>query len=907
MPKKVKTLLEQITKNTKEIDYFSFKPQPLVQPKINVFIALVIFCFTLLIYLLTNAKTVSFWDAGEYIATSSIFGIPHPPGNPLYVVLARFFCLLSFGWIGHALVVSFLSSFFAALAVMLTYLITVDLISMWNEDRLFIIIGGYFAALLTAFSFSFWMNAVEAAVYSTMAFFINLIIWLTLLWVKKQQEFSHQNILLFIVYLFFLGFGIHQTLFQIAPAILFIIILPYIKDQVKNFSFWGKSVLYLLALFIIYIIFSATGNYFQIPVLAKFAIGISIFGIICWYLRDYIGYKPWLLASLLMILGFSTHLFLYVRSEFRPFINEGHPHTFALFMDYILRMQYGGYNFLARRASLWHQIDYHFLRYLSWQFLDAEIIAKIIHTPVALIQFFSNLIVAFLGILGFYFAFKKNKYTFWYIFSLFFMASIAMIFVLNLSNEEVRDRDYFFVTAYNFWAIVMGIGVVGVLNMMLKPLTEINKLTNNVCQRRKKISYLMVSIFFIYPIINLYSQYYKHDRTGEFIALDYGLNILNSLEENAIVFTNGDNDTFPLWYAQAVKDNNSIEHTYPAENIYPTSYTKQAIEGANQWKQSHINGIRLDVTVANLSLLNTPWYIKHLRDLEGVEIRWSDELVDNLRTQRLVTPIVVTIRSPNEEEFSVTYPESKLMTVKDFAVAKIIQDNFGKRPIYFAITCADYSGFDNFLVNEGMVQRIVAIEEPEQIYISRLENNLFNVYLYRGIFNDQLYKDENMTRLVQNYGGAHLRLVDYYQREENFERAVEVYEKAMSFVLNPEDRHRFYGAFVLAYIEANKIEEALTIIERMIDFAPDTVNPYIVGAYAMFKANENNLAFKFLEKGVEIDPYSRELAALTIQFGLEKNMRLETYQIVKKLVPYQPMLDKYLDKILDPEIQIEDF
>ncbi len=892
MARKIKSSEDKILKKDTTIDLTDFKPKTIISIKTNTIIAILIFLFTMIIYQLTNSKSTSFWDAGEYIACSSILGIPHPPGNPFYIILGRFFCIFSLGF-SHAMVISFLSSLFSAFGVMFTYLFTVQIISMWNEDKFTVFIGGFVAAILTAFSFTYWMNAIEAEVYAGLAFIINIIVWLTFIWVKKQKEFSHQNLLLLITYIFFLGFGIHQTALQIAPAILFIVVFPYIKPQIKNFSFWGKVILYSIGLLVLYKIFDSVGANNNIPVLEKFVVGAALIGIMYYYLREYIGKRVWLLGIGLMLVGFSSHLFLLIRSEFRPFINEGHPHNFSLFMDYILRRQYGDFSFLVRRATLGEQFGFHFLRYFSWQFLDVETVSKWFGLANQnIIQTISNLIVALLGLNGFYYAFKKNRNAFWYFSGLFFMASVAMVLVMNLSNAEVRDRDYFFVTAYNFWAVAMGIGAVGLLNSF---------------KENKVVKHTLIGVLLLYPIVNLASQYNKHDRTGELISLDYGLNILNSLEENAIVFTNGDNDTFPLWYAQAVYDPYAVneEHIYPPTNIYPTQRTKELISNAMAIKNKEIKGIRRDVTVANLSLLNTPWYLKQLRDLEGVELNWTDEQIDRLRPVRIEGAMEIPISSPGGERFILNLASGTPMLIKDFAVVKIIQDNFGKRPIYFAVTCSDNSGFDEYLINEGMVDRVVSTKGKNRIYYERLSNNLNNLYLYRGVFDDNLYQDDNMIRLIMNYGAAHLRLSDHYQSLNNLDLAIYHYEKAMEFVKDRRERIRFHGMLALLYAESGLINKVEELVEEMIENNPNSLNPYFVGAISMFKANQNNLAFNYAERAIAIEPQNRQLVSMIIQYGIEKNMRQEAHRLLNMMVPYQPELREYLEMIVDPGFTLD--
>jgi tetratricopeptide (TPR) repeat protein len=890
MPKKIKSSPETILKQKVEVDLTPFRPQTIIPNFTNNIIAWSLFLFSLIVYVITMAKSTAFWDVGEYISTSSILGIPHPPGNPFYIMLGRFFCIFNFGF-DHAIMVNFISALFSALAVMFTYLVTVQLISMWNEDKMVVFTGGFVAALLSAFSFSFWNNSIEAEGYSAMAFVVMFCTWLALSWVKKQQGFSHQNTLLLIVYLFFLGFGIHQTCFHLVPAVLFIIVYPYIKDGLKTFSFWGKFVLYIAGLFAVYVIMNGVGENMNNPVLGKFSIGIAIVGILYWYLRGYISTKTWLIGILLCLIGFSTHIFLLVRSELRPFINQGHPHDFDLFMDYILRRQYGTYSFMDRRGTFSEQVNFHFLRYMSWQFLDTEAVSNWFKIPINFIQTISNMLVVCLGLNGFYYAYRKNRNTFWYMFSLFFMTSVAMIFVMNLSGSEVRDRDYFFVTAYNFWAIIMGIGAVGVISSIAK---------------QKALRYVVIVLFLFYPIVNMTSQWHKHDRRGEYIALDYGLNMLNSLERNAIIFTNGDNDTFPLWYIQGVADRKVTEHIYEATDIFPTERTEELIQRGLAWKQTHINGIRQDVVVANLSLLNTPWYLKQLRDMDSIELHWTDEQIDNLRAQIIRNPITYNISSPNGDRFSITHPAGSTMHIRDFAVAQIIRDNFGRRPIYFAVTCSDFAGFDRHLVNEGMVSRVVATSGENRINYERLSNNLHNIFQYRGIFNERLYKDNNMTRLVMNYGAAHLRLSDHYQQSGEFNKALLYFERAMEFILNPSERFRFYGMMAMAYADVGRTNDIERLVHELILHTPDSAHPYVVGALAMFRSDDDDKAFEYLETGLQIDVANRQLISLTLQYGIERNKREEAHRLLSQVSVFVPEVRGFLDRLIDPNVTVND-
>jgi hypothetical protein len=859
----------------------TYKPQPVVNKKHNTLIATLVFVGTLIIYYFTHARSLSFWDAGEYITCSSILGIPHPPGNPFYILLGRFLTIFSFGF-PHAQIVNFLSSILSAFAVMFTYLFTVQLVSMWSseENNFLTYTAGIIAAVYIAFSFTFWNNAIEAEVYAGLAFTINIITWLSFVWAQKSHDMSHQNILLLIVYIFFLGFGIHQTSLQIAPAVLFIVVYPMIKDTWKSASFWMRFMIYVVGFVVIYLVFNALGESVMIPDLAKYMLALYFSVLLYYHFQGKVSGRTWFFAIFLVLVGLSTHIFLLIRSEFRPFINEGHPHNLQLFTDYVLRRQYGPTSMFERRATFFYQMYDQFLTYFSWQFFNKEMLSRWLGAPQYIFQLLSNLIVTLLGVSGIYYQWKKNRHSFAYLMALFFMASIAMVYVINLSDAEVRERDYFFVTAYNFWTVWMGIGSIGIVDYLRK--------------RSEGLGYLALIVVLSLPMVNLVSQYHPHDRSREYIALGYGQNILNSVEEGAIVFTNGDNDTFPVWYAQAVADPAATEHipprmqevkdinfnVIPEQTIMPTETTKKIVAKAMEFKNEQCAGIRKDVTIANLSLLNTPWYIKQLRDHEGVEFNVPEAHIDLcqdspasvLYPRQLYNNKTVRIKGATEaDDFSITLKKGKVLYVKDLAVLQIIKDNYGKRPIYFAVTVPDVVGFDEHLRNEGMVDRVVPTRGKDQFNIDRLVTNIDSVYTYEGIFDDTIYKDTNMKRLLNNYGAAFMRTSQYFHAQRNYGLAIQYMEKAMDYI---QQKEKFYYGLSQLYVEAglfllerSMIDEAYTHFENAIYYNREDKNltMMVYEATLLSQAYDKGIALLNKLKPIQgddyVQPYIDELEA----------------------------------------------
>ena len=185
---------------------------------LNKILASFVFLFSLIIYIITMAPTTSFWDCGEFIATSVIMGVPHPPGTPFYLLLGNFFSQLpTYSDIGAR--VNLISPIFSAFAVMFLYLIIVQLIEEWFgkakswPDYLITSGSALIGALTFAFTDSHWFNAVEAEVYSLSTFFTSIVVWLILKWSTNSGHSGNVRYILIIAYM--LGLAIEFTIVQI--------------------------------------------------------------------------------------------------------------------------------------------------------------------------------------------------------------------------------------------------------------------------------------------------------------------------------------------------------------------------------------------------------------------------------------------------------------------------------------------------------------------------------------------------------------------------------------------------------------------------------------------------------------------------------------------------------------------
>jgi len=232
-------------------------------------------------------------------------------------------------------------------------------------------------------------------------------------------------------------------------------------------------------------------------------------------------------------------------------------------------------------------------------------------------------------------------------------------------------------------------------------------------------------------LLPMRTGWFTHDRSGFYIAHDYAYNMLVPLERDAIVFTNGDNDTFPLWYIQEVEN------------------------------------VRKDVRVVNLSLLNTPWYIRQLRD-QGPKVPLS------------YTDAQLAVLGPYQDEKT-----GQVVWVKDLATADIVKTNAWKRPLYLAVTVPDQMGLEKRLTLEGLVFRINDQESGRTVNVDKTLQNLYGVYLYQGLldknrgYDTSVHKDENAYRLVQNYAAAHVQVAYQLHLQGKTDQAVQVLKDAV--------------------------------------------------------------------------------------------------------------------------------
>ena len=858
----------------------------------NKYLALFTFFTSLIIYSLTLAPTASFWDAGEFIAVAHGLQVNHPPGAPFYSILGRIASMfMPTEYV--AVSINFLSALASAFTVMFLYLIVVRLVrefrgdpdEMSLSDKIGMYGGGLVGALTFAVTDTFWFNAVEAEVYAMSMFFTAIVVWLGLKWSENHDQDYNERWLVLISYMFGLAIGVHLLNLL---AIFFIALIIYFKK--KDFALMSFAIMGAVAVASFLIVYP-----FTIQTLPDWAdkVGKATYGMIgpLTFIFLFLAALAWgiyythknkkrmaniaLISYAMIMIGYSSYSVIMIRSIADPPVDENDPETVEAFVKYLKREQYGdtplfqGRNFdqatgrvdpdaqdlfprrhsqdprhvqyYSRYNSDWaffwdYQINHMYIRYFNWNFIGR--VADIQDTgwqsgfgeeryPENRASNAYYFIPFLLGLFGLIFHFTSDWRRALAVLVLFIVTGFAIILFLNQPPFQPRERDYAYVGSFFAYAIWIGLGVTGLVEL-LKSYTKGNA----------TLSYALVALCLLgSPVLMGVQNWDDHDRSNRYVAPDYAKNLLNSLAPNAIVFTNGDNDTFPLWYAQEVE------------------------------------GVRTDVRIVCLSLLNTDWYIKQLKsqwshesaplpiDMSFEDIDRITSRIDRWQPRTIEIPVdkerlkrAFAEDSNYKEEIGVK-PDTSLqilqtgtdfeipvdsldeslvwnlqgrfygqdqngegvyyMQVQDLMILEILQSNDWLRPVYFANTVSQSSmlGLEDYFRTEGKAYRVIP-KKMESRYMGEIDTDIHTDRLRKFEFtewnNPDAYFDENIRRMLTNYRYSFLQTAETFMDQGQPDSAAYWLRYAEDKIpFRPdEESYNLQALFALNYIKMGATEDA---------------------------------------------------------------------------------------------------
>ncbi|MBL4752539.1 MAG: DUF2723 domain-containing protein [Flavobacteriales bacterium] len=479
-----------------------------------------------------------------------------------------------------------------------------------------------------------------------------------------------------------------------------------------------------------------------------------------------------------------------------------------------------------------------------------------------------------LGLLGLFFHYYSDKKGFTVVMILFLLTGLGIIVFLNQYPYQPRERDYAYAASFYAFAIWIGLGVMGLYELVKKYLSG----------NRGAIASIVVSA--AVPAIMVSEEWDDHDRSGLYTARDFAANYLQSCEKNAILFTNGDNDTFPLWYAQEVE------------------------------------GIRTDVRVMNLSLSNTDWYIDQMSrkayDSDPVPFSMTSDMYrqgtrdyipfyenKNVKGHRELSELMDFVKSDSPQakiktqsgkwlnylptkKFSLKVPKDKVVsngTVKPEMADRIVdrliwekkgnyvlknslmqldmlQNNDWDRPVYFAITVGGdaYLQLENYFQLEGLAYRLVPIRTGGQAgQVGRVDtdimfDNVMNKFRWGGMDGD-VYMGETNMRMTYNLRNNFARLADALLQENKVDSAVQVLDKCIAVMPDHSIPYNFFMTPVAeAYYRAGETEKANALVTRLGEIYEDDLDYYLSlrGDFAKDIGQETGRAIQVYQRLVQL-------------------------------------------------------
>lgn len=446
-----------------------------------------------------------------------------------------------------------------------------------------------------------------------------------------------------------------------------------------------------------------------------------------------------------------------------------------------------------------------------------------------------------LGVIGFIYHVSRHKAGALVVALLFFFTGFAIIVYLNQTPYQPRERDYAYAASFYAYAIWIGLAVYAIFDLLASKMnrTAVASIATALC--------LLAA-----PVVMAKDGWDDHDRSGRYTARDFAMNYLASVAPNAILFTNGDNDTFPLWYAQEVE------------------------------------GFRTDVRVVNLSLSNTDWYIEQMRrkayDSDPIPLTLKEEQyrqgtrdyvpiypnprlgldtskyydirelikfiasddpdaklstqggdeLNYLPTSKISIPVdsaALVANGAIPKEYAGRVPKAITWDLKksyllkaDLMILDILATNNWKRPVYFAITVGDdsYMDLENYFQLEGLAYRVVPIGtynadgQTGRVNTEMMYENIMNKFKWGGMENNNIYMDENNLRMTFNFRNNFARLAEALMREGKKDKAVKVLDKCMEVMPKETIPYNYFMLPVAdAFFRVEKPEKGAEIMKEL--------------------------------------------------------------------------------------------
>ncbi|MCD7711109.1 MAG: DUF2723 domain-containing protein [Porphyromonadaceae bacterium] len=528
--------------------------------------------------------------------------------------------------------------------------------------------------------------------------------------------------------------------------------------------------------------------------------------------------------------------------------------TFAenmrFFIDYQVNFMYWRYfmwNFSGRQNDIQGNGDAAYGNWITgFPFIDNLLVGnqKLIPTDLKEnkgrnVFFMMPLILGLLGLFFQLYSGKKGAQSFWVVFFLFFMTGLAIVVYLNQTPYQPRERDYAYAGSFYAFAIWIGLGVAALSKLLSKKLNP--TLATSIAA--------VISI--IVPIQMVSQTWDDHDRSGRYTCRDFGKNYLTSVDENGVIFTNGDNDTFPLWYVQETEgyrtDVRVCNLSYLQTDWYVTQMKSPAYESESlpiSMKVSQYGnkkreyGYILDLVDNPISVKNAINYFlsdaDRTKNISGFgklnHFPSSNMFIDIDKDKILASGIIPKgYEDKVVDRMNLSFADKNILMLNEITILDMLSTNAEegwKRPIYFATT-VDPSLFtqtDKYFMRTGMAYKIVPLDLDNTsgryaVDTDKMYDNVMNKFVWGGVdTNPHIYLDETIRRMCYSYRIMFVDLIDQLIQEGKRDKALKALDYCMEKIPDAIVPHNYISLqLAIYYYVLDQYEKGENLLRKIGD------------------------------------------------------------------------------------------
>ena len=495
------------------------------------------------------------------------------------------------------------------------------------------------------------------------------------------------------------------------------------------------------------------------------------------------------------------------------------------------------------------------------------------------------LLLGIIGLLWQAYRGQKGIQQFWVVFFLFFMTGIAIVLYLNQTPSQPRERDYAYAGSFYAFAIWIGMGVAGLIHATQKLIMNNERMKAMPKEKQEALSFLnslILSLICLLVPVQMASQTWDdHDRSDRYMARDFGQNYLMSLQEsgNPIIYTNGDNDTFPLWYNQETEGFRTDARTCNLSYLQTDWYIDQMKRPAYDSPSLPITWDRMEyVEGTNEYIPIQPEYKKSIDQLyaeaEKQALGGNPEALVNVKKEFGDNPYELKnilkhwIRAPKDNDLKVIPTDSIVIKVDKEAVRRsgmmipgdsipdymhislkgkralykselmmleMLSEANWERPIYIAVSVGreNQLNMENHFVQEGLAYRFTPFDTGKTgvtIDSEKMYDNLMNKFKFGGIDKPGIYIDENAMRMCHSHRRIFSQLVQQLMREgkkDKAKAALNYAEKVIPAYNVPYDWQNGAVQMAEAYYQLGETAKADEMMKALADKAVEYLTWYL--------------------------------------------------------------------------------